>query len=173
MEEMIVLPFIPFLFLLLYLQVTIEASVLPPTNIGKFHAPKFSVKQIFTDNHNWDQYYLSHGVEIRAVERKEVKKMLSCKGPDRGCFVYYCSKCDEYIEKSLGCNSRLCSDCGKRYTDQWSKTLSRKMFNVPHRHAVMTLPGTLRPLLKDDRKLWKVIMDSAIKALNDTLSFAL
>ena len=47
------------------------------------------------------------------------------------------------------------------------------MFNVPHRHdAVMTLPNKLRPVLKEDRKLWKVVMDSAIKALNDTLSYA-
>ena len=98
---------------------------------------------------------------------------MCCKGPDRGYFVYYCSKCDECIEKSLGCNSRLCSDCGKRYTDQWAKTLSRKIFNVPHRHAVMTLPDRLRPVLKDDRNLWKVVMDSAIKALNDTLSYVL
>ena len=99
--------------------------------------------------------------------------MMSCKGPDRGCFVYYCPKCEEYHEITLGCNSRLCSDCGKRYTDQWAKMLSRKMFNVPHRHAVMTLPDKLRPVLKEDRRLWKVVMDSAIKALNDTLSHAL
>jgi len=37
----------------------------------------------------------------------------------------------------------------------------------------MTLPDRLRPVLKDDRNLWKVVMDSAIKALNDTLSRAL
>ena len=95
--------------------------------------------------------------------------MMSCKGPDRGCFLYQCPRGGEQREISLGCNSRLCSDCGKRYTDQWSKTLSRKMFNVPHRHAVMTIPDRLRPLLKDDRKLWKVLMDSAIKALNHSL----
>jgi hypothetical protein len=46
-------------------------------------------------------------------------------------------------------------------------------YNVPHRHAVMTIPNRLRPLLKDDRKLWKVLVDSAIKTLNDTLSYAL
>jgi len=36
----------------------------------------------------------------------------------------------------------------------------------------MTFPDKLRPVLKEDRKLWKVVMDSAIKALNDTLSYA-
>jgi len=173
MEEVIASPFIPFLFLLIYIQVTLEAPVPPPTKVGQFCGSKITVKQIFTDNHNWDRYCLLHRGEIRAVEKREVEKMMSCKGPDRGYFVYQCPKCGAVIEKSLGCNSRLCSDCGKRYTDQWAKMLSRKMFNVPHRHAVMTLPDKLRPVLKEDRRLWKVVMDSAIKALNDTLSHAL
>lgn len=47
------------------------------------------------------------------------------------------------------------------------------MFDVPHRHAVMTIPDRLRPVLKEDRNLWKVVMESAIKALNDILSYAL
>ncbi|RJS70809.1 hypothetical protein CW714_06725 [Methanophagales archaeon] len=51
----------------------------------------------------------STGGEIRAVEKREVEKMMSCKGPDRGYFVYQCPKCGVVIEKSLGCNSRLCS----------------------------------------------------------------
>ncbi|RJS74196.1 hypothetical protein CW714_02000 [Methanophagales archaeon] len=75
-----------------------------------------TVKQIFTDNHNWGRYCLLHRGEIREVEKREVEKMMSCKGPDRGCFVYYCPKCEEYREISLGCNSRLCSDCGQRAT---------------------------------------------------------
>lgn len=44
---------------------------------------------------------------------------------------------------------------------------------MPHRHAVLTLPDRLRPMLKEDQGLWKVVMDSAIKVLNDTLSHAL
>ena len=47
------------------------------------------------------------------------------------------------------------------------------MFNVPYKYAVMTLPDRLRPVLKEQRNLRKVIMDSTIKALNDTLSYTL
>ncbi|MHC1624301.1 MAG: hypothetical protein ACXQTR_06925 [Candidatus Methanospirareceae archaeon] len=32
------------------------------------------------------------------------------------------------------------------------------MFDVPHRHAVLTLPDRLRPVLKENRDLWKVVM---------------
>jgi hypothetical protein len=173
MEEMTDTSVILFPLLLLCLSAFQEAVPSPPEKISCFHRSEFSVKDIFTDNRNWDRYYLFHRREVRPVEREEVEKMMGCKGPDRGCFVYYCPKCDEYHNISFGCNSRLCSDCGKRYTDQWAKRLSSKMFNVPHRHAVLTLPDRLRPLLKGNRDLWKVVMDSAIRALNDTLSYAL
>jgi hypothetical protein len=173
MEVIVVSPLMSFLlFLLLYLSDVHESIVSPPIKIGWFHY-KFSVKDIFTDNHNWDRYYYFHRQEIRQVEKKEVEKMMSCKGPDRGCRFYYCHRCEEYHKISLGCNSRLCSDCGKRYTDQWAKTLGSKMFDVPHRHALMTIPDRLRSVLIENRNLWKVVMDSAIKSLNDTLSHAL
>jgi Putative transposase/Transposase zinc-binding domain len=173
MEEVVVTSVILFPFLLFCLSAIQEAVLTPPEQIGWFHRSEFSVKDIFTDNHNWDRYYYHHRREIRPIEREEVEKMMSCKGTDRGCYVYQCPKCGEYRDISLGCNSRLCSDCGKRYTDQWAKRLSSRMFDVPHRHAVMTLPDKLRGVLKEDRGLWKVVMDSAIRALNDTLSHAL
>ena len=81
----------------------------------RFHGSEFSVKDIFTeftDNHNWDSYLYFHRKVVRQVEKKEVEKMMSCKGPDRG----------------------------------W---LSSKMFDVHHRHAVMTLPDRLRPVLNE------------------------
>lgn len=89
-----------------------------PQKTGWFHGSKFSVKDIFTHNHNWDRFYLFHRGEIRRVEKEEVKKMVSYKGSDRCCFLYLCLECCEERKISLGCNSRLCSDCGKRYVDR-------------------------------------------------------
>jgi len=110
MEEVVATLFIPFLFLLLYLPAVQEAPVPTPIKIGCFRGSKFSVKDIFSHNHNWDRYYLFHREERREIEKREVEKIMSCKGPDRGCFTYYCPKCDEYYDIPLGCNSRLCSD---------------------------------------------------------------
>ena len=173
MGEVVASPSILLPVLLCCLTAIRDADLRSPEKIGGFQRSAFSVKEIFTDNHNWDRYYYVHRRKVRPVERAEVEKMRSCKGPERGCFVYYCPTCKEYRTISLGCNSRLCSECGKRYTDQWAKRLSEAMFDVPHRHAVLTLPDRLREVLKEDRGLWKVIMDSAIKALNDTLSHSL
>jgi hypothetical protein len=50
------------------------------------------------------------------------------------------------------------------------RLLSPNVRGVPHRHAVLILPDRLREVLEENRELWKVVMDSAIKALNETLS---
>ena len=72
-----------------------------------------------------------------------MEKTLGCYDSKNGCYVFYCSCCDKFIFQSLGCNSRICSCRGKRYTDQWSNSLSKAMFPVPHRHIVMSVPDKL------------------------------
>jgi len=55
MEEVIASPFIPFLFLLIYIyiiQVILEAPVPPPTKLGQFRGSKITVKQIYKKYHN-------------------------------------------------------------------------------------------------------------------------
>lgn len=134
--------------------------------------PQFSVKDIFLDNHNWDVYKHRHRDELRKVEIKEVEKMLSCKDGSHGFFVYYCPVCETSRIVYFGCNSRLCSCCEKNYTDNWSKSLKRALFDVAHWHVVMSLPDVLWPVMNRFRdRLLKVLMDAAIAAINDTLSF--
>ena len=41
------------------------------------------------------------------------------------------------------------------------------MFQIPHRHFVISIPSIIWPYLKQDRNLWKVYMDSAIDTCND------
>ena len=104
---------------------------------------------------------------MREVEEREVEKALNCYGHKNGCFVYICKECGEYIFQSLGCNSRICSNCGKRYADQWAFSLSKSMFQIPHRHFVLSIPEIIWPYLKQDRSLWKVYMDSTMDTCND------
>ena len=135
--------------------------------------PQFTVKDIFLDNYNWDVYKHQHRDELRQVEIEEVEKMLLCKDGSRGFFVYYCPCCKESRIVYFGCNSRLCSCCGKNYTDKWSKSLKKALFDVTHRHLVMSIPGSLWSVIKNHRELLKVYMDAAIAAINNTLSYFL
>jgi len=124
-----------------------------------------SVKQIFGDN--WSGYVRDHSVADYQV--REVEKALGCYGFDNGAFVYSCKRCGSWVFQRLGCNGRICSCCGKRYADQWSYSLSRAMFQVSHRHFVMSIPDSLWSFLR----VWdnmKGYMDAAIKALSDYFS---
>jgi len=127
----------------------------------------FSVKIIFQEN--WEDYLKTH--EVRDIEKQEVEKMLSCKDGSRGGFWYYCKNCNEYRFVPFGCNSRLCSCCGKRYTDQWASMLSERLEkNIFHRHLVFGIPDMLWNYFHEDRKLFKVLMDTAYKTIKETFS---
>jgi len=97
-----------------------QNGMVPPRFISN---PQFSVKDIFLDNHNWDVYKRQHKDDLRQVEIDEVGKMLSCKDGSRGFFVYYYPNCMDSRIVYFGCNSRLCSCCGKNYTDKWVKVV--------------------------------------------------
>src|SRR3989338_3003832 len=129
--------------------------------------PFYSVKLIFEEN--WEDYLKSHNV--REIERIEVEKMLSCKDGSRGGFWYYCKTCDEYRFVPFGCNSRLCSCCGKRYTNQWSSMLADRLIKgIFHRHLVFGIPEMLWKYFQEDRKLYKILMDTAYKTIKKTFS---
>ena len=132
--------------------------------------PIITVKHIFEDNNNWNTFCLNATDSLRTVEIEEVNKMLSCKDESRGYFVYQCECCGEFKTVHFGCNSRICTNCGKNHTDKWAKSLKKAMFNVPHRHAVLTIPKMLRFTVEQNRSLLKVLMDAAIEAINDTIS---
>ena len=130
-----------------------------------------TVKDIFLHNHNWDRVKFQYRDRLRDVEVEEVEKMLRCKDSSRGFFLYRCRECGEHYTVHFGCNSRLCTHCGKNYTDRWAKNLSGKMFTVPHRHVVLSIPDTLWGIVRRHRELFKVLMDSAIQAINDVFSY--
>jgi hypothetical protein len=129
--------------------------------------PFYSVKQIFKDN--WESYLENN--DTREIEKQEVEKMLSCKDESRGYFVCFCKRCSEFRIVPLGCNSRLCSDCGKRHTDRWSERLVSKVAkNIDHRHLVFSLPVELRLVIKQTRYLQKIIFDSASREIKKVFS---
>lgn len=128
----------------------------------------FSVKLIFQEH--WEDYKKVN--PVRDVEEREVEKMLSCKGKERGCFMCYCKLCDRYEEIPFGCNSRICSCCSKRYTDRWAEMLSEKIIpKIPHRHLTFTIPEILWSFIKENRDLQKVVMDASYQTIKDMFSF--
>lgn len=131
--------------------------------------PFCSVKLIFQEH--WQEFKVKYKDTLREIEINEVEKMLSCKDENRGGFMFYCRPCDRYEFIPFGCNSRLCSPCGKRYTDQWASMLAGRLEkNIFHRHLVFGIPDMLWKYFKEDRKLYKVLMDTAYKTIKETFS---
>jgi len=94
--------------------------------------------------------------------------MLSCKEESRGCFACYCKKCNKIIIIPLRCNSRLCSSCGKRHTDNWAKRLVKRLFpGKIHRHLVFGMPDMLWAFIKENRGLQKIVMDTANRTIQE------
>ena len=130
-----------------------------------------SVYGILKDNHNWDLFSFKEGDNIRPEVREEVEKLFDCKDKRTGFIEYYCKVCGEYRTIFLGCNGRLCTSCGKGHTDRWSKQLPRAMFDVPQRHIVLSLPDKIWPALKNQWDRMKVLMDAAIRVLEDVFCY--
>ena len=150
---------------MLTLCVVIQATQINP--IKEKNKTFLSVKQIFQEN--WDNYLKAHNP--REIEIREVEKMLSCKDENRGGFWCYCKGCDNYEFVPFGCNSRLCSCCGKRYTDQWSSMLADRLEkNIYHRHLVFGIPDMLWGYFQEDKTLYKILMDVAYKTIKETFS---
>ena len=128
---------------------------------------QITVNHIFSHNHNWDVYQYEHRDELRAVEIEEVEKMLRCE--NLGYRLYCCPGCGELKVIHFGCNSRVCTHCGKKFTDRWADSIARKMLNVKHRHVVFTIPKELRSFFREDRSLLKILMDCAIATIADVM----
>lgn len=132
--------------------------------------PLYSVKLIF-QNH-WEDYFRVNNA--REVELNEVEKMLSCKGLERGYFVFQCNNCGKELIVPFGCNSRLCSCCGKRHTDKWAERLTNKIIKgVTYRHLTFSMPDILWNYFKEDRSLQKILMDIASKTIKEMFSLAM
>lgn len=97
--------------------------------------------------------------------------MLLCKDENRGGCLYYCRNCREFRFVPFGCNSRLCSCCGKRYTDKWALILADRLIkNIFHRHLVFGIPEMLWNYFHDERSLFKVLMDIAYQTIKEVFS---
>ena len=144
-------------------------DIISVPNIKTFEE-RITINHIFSDNDNWGDYMRKHKAELRGVEIREVYKMLHCQDPDNGYITFECPQCYETKTIHFNCNSRICTHCGKKYTDKWAWDLAKRLFDVPHRHVVMTMPDVLWHIFKENRNLLKVLMDSAINVIAEALS---
>lgn len=127
---------------------------------------KNSIREILTDNNNWEKYKLNHSVDSYVVN--EIERMLNCCNPEKGFFVGYCEKCKKDIVMHFKCNGKVCSRCGKYYVDKWVEKAKKKILREPHKLVSLTLPADLRSILVGRWDLLKIIQNSAYESIEIT-----
>lgn len=102
----------------------------------------YTIKQILKDN--WSDFYAMYGDNVRDVVINNVRKVMNCGDRDKlGYSVYACEICDSKHIVAHTCKSRFCNSCGKVKNDEWIVRAQSRLFNVPHKHLVFTIPSEL------------------------------
>ncbi len=139
--------------------------------VPDFPDTRLSIRGILLHHENWGRFRLHHAASLRRVEVEEAEKLLLCHDERNGVVLLKCENVDCGVRRriTLGCNSRLCTRCGKPYADRWAKDLRRLVLPLPHRHLTFTVPEQLWPVLKRHREAWKALMDAVIRTLDEAL----
>lgn len=140
--------------------------------VPDFPDPHLSIRGILLHQNNWGRFRLRHADTLRQVEVQEAEKLLRCHDNAYGVAVLRCVDpgCGTRKRITFGCNSRLCTRCGKPYADQWARGLGRTVMPLPHRHLTFTVPDTMWPVLKRHRGVaLKPFMDAVITTLDEAL----
>ncbi len=127
---------------------------------------KYTIKQIFQEN--WDDFYKENKKHIRPVVVENVKKVMSCGDKDIiGHNTYVCPECREKVFVAHSCKSRFCNSCGKVKNDEWIEKAQTRLFNIPHKHLVFTVPWEIRLLFLENRYLLSLLSQSCGQAILD------
>ena len=130
------------------------------------------LRDIFLADNVIDDFLNKYRTSLTPHQVQEIQKMLLCQDPSRGFSVFECAKCERMEVVHMSCNSRLCPSCGKRLTDQWAKSVMRRMLPVKHRHCIFTLPDELWSMMRDDREMVKIAFGLLLETVEEVFSNA-
>jgi hypothetical protein len=129
----------------------------------------WTFKAIVSDKDNWEKYQTANAGQVTAPQIAEVEKMLGCGDPTNGYATYICLNCGETKPVCFSCKRRVCSSCGKIHADEWAAQMSRRMFNVRHRHITFTVPDVFWSILEKYPEGRKVLFGAAHRTLRKVM----
>lgn len=109
-----------------------------------------------------DWFPVLQTMNLRPVVISEIEKVLDCRNPKNGT-MYACDRCKQLRWVPFTCKSRFCPSCGNLYNMQRANALAERMFDVPHRHVIFTIPDVLRHFFLEDRSLLNVLFEAAVQ----------
>lgn len=132
-------------------------------NLKVYRLHKVTTTEIF--RLYWSDFLKAHPGKIRSSILKTVDALIGCKDFSKGYLFYECLDCYNFHMTGFSCHTRFCFSCGKKYRDERSINIQKKLINCPHRHFVFSIPFDLRPFF------WKCrgLFDCLFSAVNDAL----
>jgi len=131
---------------------------------------EISFESILKRDNNWLIFKELYKDELSENTVHEVEKMLKCCTRECGFATYVCPHCGATKTIPFSCKSKLCSRCGKKYTDIWSQLLSEKLLNCDHRHIVLTISNKLWPFFINNPSLQILLLNTAAKIIKRVFS---
>ena len=128
------------------------------------HKKMFRLSDFF--NQHWDNYVKQPKHFITNEQYKAVAAMRTCRTEALGVDHYVCPECGEISKVYHSCKNRFCPTCSWKDTLDWADKMKNEMLDIPHRHAVFTLPHSFNNLLNDNKA---VLLDILFKTAADTI----
>lgn len=118
-------------------------------------------------NHAWWLYFCKNKENIRDVVIENVLKVLLCGLSVCGYKELECSneECSHTKIITFSCNSRFCSTCGKRATDQWINKQLTVLPNCSFQHITFTMPSSLWSFFAIDSTLLNEVAKLAAECI--------
>lgn len=118
----------------------------------------------------WADFKKENAAKLtRPAVIENVEKALKCGQLENGYRIAECPECDNYAIIRFTCKSRFCPSCGKKYRDRISASVREKLYDVPHRQFVFSVPEGLRPWFRKYRGRLDVLFESVAETFGETL----
>jgi hypothetical protein len=121
--------------------------------------------------HQWELRFQHRYGCLRDEVVKTFDEYLNCGVLAHGAARVYCDGCKHSLLIAFSCKRRgVCPSCrAKRAVKFAEHVYSEVIEDVPHRHAVFTIPKRLRVFFKYDRSLNSILFRAAWQALSQVL----
>ena len=116
-----------------------------------------------------DWFPVLQTLHLRPVVISEIRKVFHCRNPKNGT-IYCCDRCNQIRWVPFTCKSRFCPSCGNLYNMQRANALAERMFDVPHRHVIFTIPDVLRHYFLENRSLLNVLFEASAQTYKEVIA---
>jgi hypothetical protein len=147
-----------------------ECAIHTPEKHNWFGEKRFRLATFF--DQWWDEYCKDPKHFIQPEQYKAVQDIRSCRTAALGVDIYNCPECGETTEVYHNCKNRFCPTCSWNDTVIWAEKVKANMLNIPHRHAVCTLPHQMNFLIIMNKFiLLNILMQALAEALKDWVNY--